>query len=129
MAARSFGITVLNWTGTHWTRNGMSLDHGAWSNNGGLVPAEHIPPVFINDDGDAAPGFVFFESESDGFSTGTEGNCDYNADNGAGNFSMFWDNPFIGGNRFSAQAPGNFHLFWGDPSGNNANLTIEIRKA
>ncbi|MFI9722759.1 hypothetical protein ACIHFE_24395 [Streptomyces sp. NPDC052396] len=118
---------MQNWTGVPWTRHTFSLDHGEWS--GDQVPPEHIPRVFLDPvTGDARPGTAFFKSESDGLNTGVEGNCDYNADNGDGNFHMFWDNPAEGGNSFNAQAPPRYQLFWGDPGGGDAHITIDIRR-
>jgi hypothetical protein len=127
MAARSFSITVLNWTGRPWTRTNISLPHGEWSNGGALVPPEQIPPVHLNGDGDAAPGLVFFEAESQGFATGTQGSVDYNSQ--FGKISINFDNPFAGGNSFNTSGPDSLRLLWGDPGGNNASITLEIRKS
>jgi hypothetical protein len=127
MAARSFSITALNWLGKDWHRSNITLSHGEWSNNGGLVPPELIPRVSLNADGDAQPGVVFFEAESQGFATGTEGVVDYNSD--FGTISIHFDNPFAGSNSFNVGAPDGLRLLWGDPGGNNASITLEVRKA
>jgi hypothetical protein len=126
MAARSFSITVFNWTGTPWHRVNMGLSHGMWSNGGSLVPPEQLPKASFNEDGDAQPGVAFFESESDGAATGTEGFADF--DGPKGPLHIEWDNPFIGSNHFSASASGVFALGWGDPGGNDAHIDLTIRK-
>lgn len=125
MAARSFSITVVNQTGRDWTRGGMSLNHGVWSDDEARVPPEHLPKASLDGDGNPQPGVIFFESESQGFATGTEGSVDYNSDRGE-TLHIFWDNPFVGGNSFSASVP-NLRLCWGDPSGNDANITLRIQ--
>jgi len=106
----------------------MGLSHGEWSNSGALVPPENLPPVSLNAEGDAVPGIVFFESESDGAATGTEGFVDYGKD-GVGNIHIYWDNPYIGSNGFSVNTPDHIAARYGDFSGNDANVTIDIRRA
>jgi hypothetical protein len=44
MAARSFSITVVNYTGRNWTRGGMSLNHGIWSPTGPSDDEARVPP-------------------------------------------------------------------------------------
>ena len=127
MAERSFSVTVENLTGKQWRRSNLSLPHGEWSNEGGLVPPENIPPVSINTDGDAQPGVIFFEGESDGFLTGVEGYVDYTSD-GVGTIKIHFDNPWAGGNTFTAVGPGSLRLDWGNASGNQASVTLTIRK-
>jgi hypothetical protein len=127
MAARSFSVTVVNWTGKTWRRTSVSLPHGEWSNGGALVPPETVPPVSLNGDGDAQPGVVFFEGESQGFATGVEGFVDYTNDD-TGTISIHFDNPYIGSNEFTAAGPDSIRREWGNPSGNNASITLELRK-
>jgi hypothetical protein len=40
-----------------------------------------------------------------------------------------WDNPFVGSNGFGVAVPDGFKEEHGDDSGNNANVTVVIRKA
>ena len=124
MAQRSFSITVVNNTGRNWTRDIMELNGGVWSNNELETPPKDIPRVSLNGDGNVQSGMGFFESESDGVATGTEGFVDYNSDRGE-KLHIYWDNPYVGGNSFNASVP-NLHLYWGDPGGNNANITLRI---
>lgn len=126
MAARSFSVTLQNWTGRTWQRSDVRLLHGEWSNSGQLQPADILNPLHLDGEGDARPGLVFFESESDGFATGTEGTVNYTT--AEGTVSIHWNNPFVGGNEFSANGPDRFAYFWGDPGGNNANIVLDIRK-
>ncbi len=127
MAARSFLITVENYTGKVWRRTNLGLPHGEWSNGGGMVPAETIPKLSLDGDGNAVPGVIQFGSESDGFATGTEGFVDYQSD--AGNMHIGWDDPFVGSNGFGVGVPDGYKEEHGDISGNNANVTVAIRKA
>jgi hypothetical protein len=127
MAARSFSVTVENSTGKLWTRSALSLPHGEWSNGGALVPPETLPKAGFNSEGDIQPGTIFFEAESQGFATGCEGFVNYRCD--LGEIQIHFDNPFTGSNTFSAVGPPNIRLPSGDPSGNDANVTLEIHKA
>jgi hypothetical protein len=111
MAARSFSITVVNYTGRVFNRT--SLNHGVWSNEEACVPPEQRPKVSLNDDGDVIPGVIFFESESQGFMTGTEGSVDY-VNDAIGTVSIYWDNPFIGSNEFSVNVPDGYSADYGD---------------
>ena len=65
-----------------------------------------------------------WESESDGFATGTQGHAIYTSE--AGDVSFFWDDPFIGGNSFSVDHSPALQANWGDVSGNNAAVTVTI---
>jgi len=129
MAARSFAITVQNWLGGGpWHRTNSGLAHGAWSNGESAFPPEQVPPVFLTPEGDAQPGIVFWESESDGFATGTEGFADYHNDKW-GDMHVWWDNPYVGGNSFGVDHANNsFRAEWGDTSGNDANVVITLRR-
>ena len=126
MAARSFLITVQNFTGKLWQRSNLGLSGGEWSNGGGLVPPEQILKISLDDDGNAIPGVVQFGSESDGFATGTEGFVQYESD--IGTFYIGWNNPFVGSNGFGVAVPDGFRAEYGDISGNNANVTVTIRR-
>lgn len=126
MAARSFSITIQNWTGRQWQRSDVRLLHGEWSQQGQLQPPDTINKLHLNDEGDARPGVVFFESESDGFATGTEGTVNYTT--AEGTVILHWNNPFVGGNEFTARGPDQFAYFWGDPGGNDASIVLDIRR-
>jgi hypothetical protein len=65
MPARSTRVFLSNQTSHTLYNLGANLDHGAWTNN-------QSPPASI------APGAVgYWESESDGIATGTEGNISF----------------------------------------------------
>ena len=113
MAARSFFIEVVN-AGFDLNRKDIGLDHGQWSDGGGLVPPEHIPRFTRG----------HWESESDGFATGTQGHAVYSSD--AGDVGLFWDNPFIGSNSFTVNTPPGIQASWGDISGNNAAVSVVL---
>lgn len=127
MAARSFSITVQNFTGKVWKRSNMGLSHGEWSNGGGAVPPEVIDRLTLDAEGNAKPGVVQFGSESDGFATGTEGSVEFKSDLGL--MHIGWNNPFVGSNGFGVGLPDGYRADYGDISGNNAGVTITIRKA
>jgi hypothetical protein len=113
MAARSFFIQVVN-AGPDLTRKDIGLDHGEWSNGGGLVPPERIP----------RRSRAHWESESDGFATGTQGHALYSSD--AGDVDFVWDDPFIGSNTFTVNHSSNVQATWTDISGNNAAVTVTL---
>ncbi|MFH8408787.1 hypothetical protein ACH4FX_28920 [Streptomyces sp. NPDC018019] len=60
-AARSTHVTLVNQTGAAWNRKWAGLQHGEWKANS--YPAEVV----------SADSSASWESQSDGFATGTEG--------------------------------------------------------
>lgn len=126
MAARSFFVSVKNFTGKKWDRGALVLNHGVWSENG--IPSEHWLAAHFDDAGDLVPGEDWFMSESNGFATGTEGSVEYTSQGIAGTLHIHWNNPFVGGNEFTAIGPTQFTYNWGDPGGNDANITLRIEK-
>src|SRR5438045_3666579 len=72
MAARSTRITVRNQTGAHLRHVSDSLDHGEWTDP--LTPPQEIPPGAT----------MWWQSESDGIATGTEGRATYDIVDGTG---------------------------------------------
>jgi triacylglycerol esterase/lipase EstA (alpha/beta hydrolase family) len=114
MAARSTHVTLTNRTGKNLTKTNDSLDHGIWTDR---------PPLLIGDRGE-------WESESDGFLTGTEGRVTYGID-GGGEVRLHWDNPFVGSNSYDQSvAPqatpdgvgGGFSVVHRGGSGDNATV-------
>ena len=126
-AARSFFVSIKNFTGKTWDRGDVRLPHGMWTEPNGF-PSEHIAKAHFDDAGDLVPGEDWFESESDGFATGTEGFVEYTAQGTAGTLRIHFNNPFVGGNEFTANGPNQFTYGWGDPGGSNANITLQIQK-
>ena len=89
MAARSVSVIFDNRTGRNLLKQNDRLDHGKWTTR---------PPDVIGNRGD-------WESESDGFLTGTEGSTSYHIvdldDSVLGSFDVHWDDPFSGSNSYS----------------------------
>ncbi|MEU3193319.1 hypothetical protein ABZ686_22400, partial [Streptomyces sp. NPDC006992] len=89
MATRSTHVTLENRAGRfNLRRTSQGLDHGEWTTK---------PPLLIGDRGE-------WESESNGFATGTEGSVTYQLEDvdglRMGEVSLHWDNPFIGANSY-----------------------------
>jgi hypothetical protein len=128
MATRSFLVSILNSVLAPWHRTGLNLIHGVWSQGSDGIPSEVIPAAHVQGI-HIVPGDDWFMSESDGFATGTEGWVDYMMDGVDGTLRIYWDNPFAGGNRFTASGPRDFTYNWGDPGGSDAHVTLRIESA
>jgi hypothetical protein len=92
-AARSVQINFNNQTAEALILppNGASLSGGEWS-------AGQAPPSSISPNSQ-----VVWQSESDGFMTGTEGSAVYVFQaNAANSVTVAWDNPYAGSNTYSA---------------------------
>ncbi|NKY31327.1 hypothetical protein [Nocardia gamkensis] len=114
MAARSYWVRVYNYTGTDLTLTNKALQHGVWSNNGGATPPDVIP------EGRRAE----WGSESDGLATGTEGEVVYAS--AAGEFKVYWDNPYVGSDQTSVRTPTRFSSVKEDSRGDNATLKVAL---
>jgi Aegerolysin len=113
MAARSFTIKIQNLSGQTLERTGMSLSWGIWADNNGETPPEQLKPGAT----------ATFGAESDGMATGCEGQVVYGSD--AGNWTIYFDNPYVGSNQFSvATPPGYPPASYGDISGNDATVRV-----
>ena len=126
MAARTFRVTILNNTTHVWDRDNFGLMAGIWS--GTAIPSEHVPRFGFDGEGNPVPGVDWFQSDSDGILTGTEGFVDYLTQGIAGTLHIHWNNPFSGHNSFTASGPLQFNYFWGDPGGNDARITLRIER-
>lgn len=113
MPARSVIIFVLNTTdrALNLVVQSQHLDHGEWSSGG-------MPPTTI-----PQGGFGHFGSESDGFLTGTQGSVSYTVSGESDDHqaTFYWDNPYIGGNSYSATAPPGYV---GRPTGSDGDNSI-----
>jgi hypothetical protein len=111
MAARSVSVSFTNKSAVALTSGGTSLLHGEWTTQ---------PPARIE-----AGQTVVWESESNGFATGTEGTAYYDVEGlGITSRSLFhWDNPFIGSNSYSEAYPETFKASHSGGGGDNANVT------
>jgi aegerolysin len=114
MAERSTQVKLLNATGLNLSRQDEGLDHGIWTDN--QLPPEHIPNG----------GTAEWQSESNGFATGTQGHVTYSVDGGPGAFVIAWDNPFVGSNEFSVSSPAGFAGTSSDPRGNNSSVRVTL---
>jgi hypothetical protein len=124
MAARSTHVRLENGTGQPFNlrRLDVSLAHGEWTTQ---------PPQLIGDFGE-------WESESDGFLTGTEGRASYQIETVdgevMGRVDLHWDNPFLGSNSYEetvlpkATSPTDqgFSIGHVGGSGNNASVVVKL---
>ncbi|MFM2485255.1 aegerolysin family protein [Celerinatantimonas yamalensis] len=115
MASRSTVVKFQNETDLTLTRSNAELPHGVWSSN--MYPPETVE----------ANSTVTWESESDGFMTGTEGTASYNESNIT--ITINWDNPFVGDNSYSCSSSDNtytIHQESGTGGGDNATVTFTL---
>ncbi|MFJ7593162.1 Crystal protein ET79 [Streptomyces sp. NPDC097617] len=112
-AARSTQVTLNNSTGGLLARTDSGLSHGIWSDN-------QLPPVNI------MPGQRgTWQSESDGFLTGTQGYATYQVQ-GGGHVTVQWNNPYSGSNSYSCTAPAGRTCTRTGGSGNNAAVAFTL---
>lgn len=117
-AARSTHVRLHNGTGCTLTRTDFGLDHGIWSQG-------QEPPYQLGNTGDAD-----FQSESNGFMTGTEGhvtfqtsNCEEGFRNGR-TVRLHWDNPFSGSNKYDTNGTDNTFRTTRDGGGGDNAYTV-----
>lgn len=96
MAHRSATITIINFTELELKRTKEYLSHGIWTTN-------ELPPETISSLSD-----ISFESESNGFLTGTQGSATYSCPEG--DFVFNWDVPWDGSNEFSRTFPDSYKV-------------------
>ncbi|MFJ7907296.1 aegerolysin family protein [Kitasatospora sp. NPDC096204] len=119
-AARSTEVLVVNWTGCELRLQNNWLDHGIWTK---------APDPVITDGSTAR-----WQSESNGFMTGTEGHVIYDAAN-CGNpglngkrVQLHWNNPYVGSNGYdTAGSDPKFGFAQSGGSGNNAAVYWTVR--
>jgi hypothetical protein len=119
-AARSVEAFLGNLTRCDLLLVTARLDHGEWT-----TEPPHL--ILLGDEGR-------WESESNGFATGTEGEADYftqscrdpNFNNKRIHFH--WDNPFVGSNSYdTAGTDGAFHSRIVGGDGNHAGVSVTFR--
>ncbi|MCQ8773161.1 hypothetical protein [Streptomyces telluris] len=100
-AARSTQVKFHNGTGCELNRQSYGLDHGIWSQG-------QEPPTTVYNTWD-----VSWQSESNGFMTGTEGsvtyrtsNCEEDWRNGR-TIRFHWNNPYVGSNGYDTNGTDN----------------------
>ncbi|WP_344804127.1 PLL family lectin [Microlunatus ginsengisoli] len=117
MAARSTRVTIHNETSQTLTHLSDSLDHGEWTDP--LTPPATIPPGAV----------VWWQSESDGVATGTEGRAAYRIGTdpqGGGQFDIHWDNPYAGTNFYEQGISGPYGFYFEGGKGNNAEAIYHL---
>lgn len=113
MATRSVLCTLVNYTGEPLTFVGPPrLDHGI------LTPGREPPP--------ACRSTAVWSAESDGVMTGTEGRVTYRGPSGS--VTVYWNNPFVGGNDYGATPDGAYIItkVQGPKVGSNVNATYVV---
>ncbi|MFE6747205.1 Crystal protein ET79 [Kitasatospora purpeofusca] len=110
---RSVKVNVYNYSGALLGRIGAGLDGGIWTGNS-------LPPSAINN-GDRAR----WQSESEGFATGTQGSAEYLL-SGGGKVTFRWNNPFAGSNSYSCEVPPGHSCATAGGGGKNAEVTFTV---
>ncbi|MFD8694036.1 Crystal protein ET79 [Kitasatospora purpeofusca] len=110
---RSVKVNVNNYSGALLGRIGAGLDGGIWTGNS-------LPPSAINN-GDRAR----WQSESEGFATGTQGSAEYLL-SGGGKVTFRWNNPFAGSNSYSCEVPPGHNCTTSGGGGKNAEVTFTV---
>ncbi|MFE9775773.1 Crystal protein ET79 [Streptomyces sp. NPDC005931] len=114
-AARSTHVTLQNRTPNEMVRTSSSLTHGTWSEN--LLPPDRVYPM----------SNAIWQSESNGFMTGTEGQAVYNMFN-VGTVGISWNNPYVGDNTYSCSVPPGYTCRQDGGRGDNAAVTFTVMK-
>jgi hypothetical protein len=115
-SARSVVAYLQNQTKSEFTRKSESLAHGVWVTH---------PPAKI-----APSNKGKWQSDSDGFMTGTEGSCIYTFQDGRTiTCKVHWNNPYTGSNSYSidVDSPAYQGSYTGG-SGENATVYFSVAK-
>jgi hypothetical protein len=113
MAARSIDATIANQTPHRLIRTDSQAVHGGFTTE---APAAVDP----NAQGQ-------FSMESNGFATGCEGYATYRMDGVAGTLRLHFNNPYIGGNDYSATStPAGYSCSRTGGEGHNAVVTFTV---
>ncbi|QRV32440.1 Crystal protein ET79 (plasmid) [Streptomyces californicus] len=112
-AARSTHVTLNNNSGALLSRTDARLSWGIWSDN-------QLPAVNINPGNRSS-----WQSESDGFMTGTQGSVTYVVSTG-GHVTVKWNNPYAGSNKYECIAPANRTCSYSGGSGDNATVSFTL---
>lgn len=100
-------------------QDSLQLEHGEWT----VYPPQNIYPNQL----------VQWQSDSNGFMTGTEGRCTYQfiANTGSGpvigNVKLHWDNPYVGSNSYSIEVtPPPYDGDYDGGGGDNSTVTFHV---
>jgi hypothetical protein len=122
-AARSVKVILHNKTSNPWKRTYSHISHGIWapkrvwealSPHG--LPPEQIP----------AGCAEAWRSESNGFMTGTEGECGYIIGSNNERVIIKWNNPFFGRNSYHISVPKGYRGHYEGGNGYNAEVIFEV---
>jgi hypothetical protein len=117
VAARSTHVVFTNHTDQPLGKLGQDLPHGVWTNG--------VEPPFT-----IAPGEkVEWESESDGFMTGTEGSTRYGIGTTGGELTVHWDNPFVGSNTYDERVSPGWTVLRSGGRGENATIQYDFERS
>lgn len=127
MAARSVQVNSENYLNANLSLNPNTvvLDHGIWNNQ---------PPSSIPKTEGGAPGKASWVTESNGFSTGTEGSCTYafydSATDQVFYIKIHWNNPYAGSNSYDITTGCNsVDVSYSGGTGDNTTVTLKaVRK-
>ena len=114
MAARSTRVTVRNQTNATLHHIDDLLEHGVWTDP--LSPPAEIKPGAT----------MWWQSESDGLATGTEGHARYAVVGSNDIVTFHWDNPFVGANFYEQSVTGPFGIYFSGGTGNNSEATYSL---
>ncbi|MFJ9690834.1 aegerolysin family protein [Kitasatospora sp. NPDC101183] len=116
-AARSTHVILQNRTVSKLDRTSSSLKHGTWTEN--MLPPDAVFPMSNG----------AWQSESNGFMTGTEGKAVFNAD-GETTVEISWNNPYSGSNSYGCKVNTDkgYRCYWNGGSGDNAYVTFTVEK-
>ncbi|MFD8979027.1 Crystal protein ET79 [Streptomyces sp. NPDC059564] len=110
---RSVRVKVVNGSGTLLARTGAELKWGIWS-------GDSLPPSLINPNARAD-----WQTESEGFMTGTEGSAEYVLA-GGGKVVFRWNNPFSGSNSYACEVPATHSCATAGGGGKNAEVVFTV---
>jgi hypothetical protein len=119
MASRSVLVNFQNQTSQTLSRTSFGLEGGIWSNgsNGQMVPPDQIPPQTN----------VAWQSESNGFMTGTQGYANYEiAGNASQTVNLGWDDPYSGSDSYTGTCTPPYSLATSGGQGNNATVIFTL---
>jgi hypothetical protein len=114
MAQRSVIIVINNQTSQDLVYTSVNYPHGAPLS----PPPQNIP---------ANTSSPAWEVDSGGTGTGVEGNVIYHFQSDSSQLvSLYFDDPFIGSNVFSGQAPAGYSVSTTVTGGNNASVVYTL---
>jgi hypothetical protein len=69
---------------------------------------------------------MWWQSESNGIATGTEGHARYAVEGGGDVLTFHWDNPFVGANFYEQAVSGPYGLYFSGGTGNNTEVVYSL---